>query len=273
MARFGWEGVYDGENIIGLRMNGQSISLEPGGQFELSGAPVETLHMTCAELNTHLYQVKTIAGEIGVGFLGLGFDPKWDLKDVPVMPKSRYDIMMNYMPKRGSLGLDMMFRSCTVQTNLDFSDEQDMIDKMRIAVALQPVATAIFANSPFRNGKPSGFLSWRMNVWQDTDADRCGNMPFVFDDDFGYKKYVDYCLDVPMYFVNRDKKYIDLTQNRQTFRDFMEGRLVDFPGQPRLPDWDFHLTTLFPEVSPPLPYTYTYTYTIVLPPFTDPRSC
>ncbi|CAG9466397.1 unnamed protein product [Pedinophyceae sp. YPF-701] len=247
--RFGWTPVMDNGNIIGLQMDGQSVSLEPGGQFELSGAPLRNLHMTCGELHNHLYQVKAIAEEMGVGFLGIGFDPKWDIPDVPIMPKGRYNIMMNYMPKVGSLGLDMMFRSCTVQTNLDFDCERDMVEKMRLGVALQPLATAMFANSPFRDGKPSGYLSWRMQVWQDTDDDRCGNLPFVFDPDFGYKKYLDYCIDVPMYFVNRDRKYIDLTGHRQTFRDFLEGKLIDLPGErPSMADFELHLTTIFPEV-------------------------
>ncbi|XP_020539645.1 glutamate--cysteine ligase, chloroplastic [Jatropha curcas] len=245
--RFDWEKVMEGDYIIGLKQGKQSISLEPGGQFELSGAPLETLHQTCAEVNSHLYQVKAVAEELGIGFLGIGFQPKWGLKDIPVMPKGRYDIMRNYMPKVGSLGLDMMFRTCTVQVNLDFSSEADMIRKFRAGLALQPIATALFANSPFTEGKPNGYLSMRSQIWTDTDKDRTGMLPFVFDDSFGFEQYVDYALDVPMYFVYRKKKYIDCTG--MTFRDFMAGKLPCIPGElPTLNDWENHLTTIFPEV-------------------------
>ncbi|TQD79096.1 hypothetical protein C1H46_035353 [Malus baccata] len=222
--RFDWEKVMEGDKIIGLKQGKQSISLEPGGQFELSGAPLATLHQTCAEVNSHLYQVKAITEEMGIGFLGIGFQPKWGLKDIPIMPKGRYDIMRNYMPKVGTLGLDMMFRTCTVQVNLDFSSEADMIRKFRAGLALQPIATALFANSPFTEGKPNGFLSMRR-----------------------FEQYVDYALDVPMYFVYRNKKYIDCTG--MTFRDFLVGKLPCIPGElPTLNDWENHLTTIFPEV-------------------------
>ncbi|KAL5551646.1 hypothetical protein UlMin_001822 [Ulmus minor] len=245
--RFDWEKVMEGDYIIGLKLGKQSISLEPGGQFELSGAPLETLHQTCAEVNSHLYQVKALAEEMGIGFLGIGFQPKWGLKDIPVMPKGRYDIMRNYMPKVGSLGLDMMFRTCTVQVNLDFSSEADMIRKFRAGLALQPIATALFANSPFTEGKPNGFVSMRSHIWTDTDKDRSGMLPFVFDDSFGFEQYVDYALDVPMYFAYRKKKYIDCTGS--SFRDFLEGKLPCLPGElPTLNDWENHLTTIFPEV-------------------------
>ncbi|KAK4768878.1 hypothetical protein SAY86_027028 [Trapa natans] len=245
--RFDWEKVMEGDNIIGLKQGKQSISLEPGGQFELSGAPLETLHQTCAEVNSHLYQVKAVAEEMGIGFLGIGFQPKWGRKDIPIMPKGRYDIMRNYMPKVGSLGLDMMLRTCTVQVNLDFSSEADMIRKFRAGLALQPIATALFANSPFTEGKPNGYLSMRSHIWSDTDNNRTGMLPFVFDESFGFEQYVDYALDVPMYFVYRNKKYIDCTG--MSFRDFMAGKLLPIPGEfPNLNDWENHLTTIFPEV-------------------------
>ncbi|URE42596.1 gamma-glutamylcysteine synthetase [Musa troglodytarum] len=245
--RFDWDKIMEGDHIIGLKQGKQSISLEPGGQFELSGAPLETLHQTCAEVNSHLYQVKAVAEELGLGFLGIGFQPKWRLNDIPVMPKGRYEIMRNYMPKVGSLGLDMMFRTCTVQVNLDFSSESDMIKKFRAGLALQPIATAIFANSPFTEGKPNGFLSMRSHIWTDTDNNRTGMLPFVFDDSFGFEQYVEYALDVPMYFVYRKKMYIDCTG--MSFRDFMRGKLPSLPGElPTLNDWENHLTTIFPEV-------------------------
>lgn len=245
--RFDWDKIMEGDHIIGLKQGKQSVSLEPGGQFELSGAPLETLHQTCAEVNSHLYQVKAVAEEIGIGFLGIGFQPKWGLKDIPIMPKGRYNIMRNYMPKVGSLGLDMMFRTCTVQVNLDFSSEVDMIKKFRVGLSLQPIATALFANSPFTEGKPNGYLSMRSHIWTDTDNNRAGMLPFVFDDSFGFEQYVDYALDVPMYFVYRNKNYIDCTG--MSFRDFMAGKLPSIPGElPTLNDWENHLTTIFPEV-------------------------
>ncbi|KAK4748607.1 hypothetical protein SAY87_015193 [Trapa incisa] len=245
--RFDWEKVMEGDHIIGLKQGKQRISLEPGGQFELSGAPLETLHQTCAEVNSHLYQVKAVAEEMGIGFLGIGFQPKWRIKDIPMMPKGRYVIMRNYMPKVGSYGLDVMFRTCTVQVNLDFSSEADMIRKFRAGLALQPIATALFANSPFTEGKPNGYLSIRSHMWSDTDNNRTGILPFVFDESFGFEQYVDYALDAPMYFVYRNKKYIDCTG--MSFRDFMAGKLPPIPGEfPNLNDWENHLTTIFPEV-------------------------
>ncbi len=246
LRRFGWAPVHEGENIIALEMNGASISLEPGGQFELSGAPLETVHQTCGEVATHLEQVRAVAGELGLGFIGLGFSPLWKRDEVPVMPKGRYDIMRSYMPKRGKLGLDMMLRTSTVQVNLDFSSEADMVQKMRVALALQPVATALFANSPFTEGKPNGFQSYRAHIWSDTDPDRTGLIPFAFEPGFGFERYVEWALDVPMYFVYRDGKYIDASG--QSFRDFLDGRLPALPGEkPHLGDWSAHLTTLFPE--------------------------
>jgi glutamate--cysteine ligase len=247
LTRFGWQPVMEGDNVIALAMNGASVSLEPGGQFELSGAPLKTLHETCDEVNTHLNQVREVAGDLGVAFLGLGFHPILRRKDAPIMPKQRYNIMRAYMPTRGTLGLDMMLRSCTVQVNLDHGSEADMVKKMRVGLALQPVATALFANSPFTEGKPNGYLSYRSQLWTDTDPDRCGMLPFVFDDGFGFEAYADYALDVPMYFVYRDGNYIDASG--QSFRDFLAGQLPALPGEiPTLKDWDDHLTTIFPEV-------------------------
>ncbi|MBI1238897.1 MAG: glutamate--cysteine ligase [Alphaproteobacteria bacterium] len=246
MRRFGWAPVYEGDTIIGLKDGGAAISLEPGGQFELSGAPLRTVHETCAEVNGHLEQVREVASEIGAGFLGLGYAPTWSAPEVPIMPKGRYRIMMRYMPTVGSHGLDMMFRTCTVQTNLDFSSEADMVKKLRVALALQPIATALFANSPFRQGKPNSFLSYRSQIWTDTDNERAGMLPFVFEDGFGYERYVDYALDVPMYFVYRKGAYIDASG--QSFRDFLDGRLPALPGEkPTLSDWADHMTTIFPE--------------------------
>ena len=247
MQRFGWQPVYEGDNVIALTMAGQSVSLEPGGQFELSGAPLANLHETCAEVHTHLAQVKHVADDLGVAFVGAGFQPKWRREDIHVMPKARYDIMRAYMPKVGNLGLDMMLRSATVQVNLDFRDEADMVKKMRVGLALQPIATALFANSPFTEGKPNGFLSYRSHIWTDTDPDRTGTLPFVFEDGMGFERYVDHALDVPMYFVYRDGVYRDVSG--QSFRDFLAGKLPGLPGeQPTLVDWEAHLTTLFPEV-------------------------
>ena len=247
LQRFGWNPVYEGDNVIALVMDGQSISLEPGGQFELSGAPVANLHQTCAEVHSHLAQVNAVGDELEVGFVGVGFQPKWPRGDIPVMPKGRYDIMRAYMPTKGNLGLDMMLRSATVQVNLDYADEADMVTKMRVGLALQPIATALFANSPFTEGKPNGFMSFRSHIWTDTDPDRCGILPFVFDDDMSFERYVDHALDVPMYFVNRGGTYLDASG--QSFRDFLDGRLPALPGErPTLDDWENHLTTLFPEV-------------------------
>ncbi|XAR70298.1 Glutamate--cysteine ligase [Bertholletia excelsa] len=245
--RFGWEKIMEGNNIVGLKQGKKSITLEAGGQFELSGAPLETLHQTCAEVDSHFYQVKDVAWEMGIGFLGIGFQPKWGLKDMPMMPKARCGIMRNYMPRVGSRGVDVMLRTSTVQVNLDFSSEADMIRKIRAALALQPIATALFANSPFTEGKPNRYLSIRSQFWTDTDNDRTGMLPFVFDDSFGFEKYVDYALGVPMYFIYRNKKYIDCAG--MSFRDFMAGKLPCLPGEfPTLSDWENHLTTIFPEV-------------------------
>jgi glutamate--cysteine ligase len=249
--RFGWEPVHEGENVIALKDPccdlGGSITLEPGGQFELSGAPLKTVHETCAEVNGHLAQVREAGDALGIGMLGLGFSPKWTREETPRMPKGRYGIMTAYMPKVGTLGLDMMYRSCTVQVNLDFADEADMVKKLRVSLALQPVATALFANSPFTEGKPNGFLSFRSHIWTDTDKARTGMLPFAFEDGMGFERYVDYALGVPMYFVKRDGRYVDASG--ASFRDFLDGRLAQLPGEkPTLSDWADHLTTLFPEV-------------------------
>ncbi len=245
--RFGWEPVLENGNPIALTRDGASITLEPGGQFELSGAPLETIHQTCCEVHEHLDQVKAVAEPLGIGMLGMGFQPKWRREEIPWMPKGRYRIMRAYMPKKGRLGLDMMLRTCTIQVNLDFASEADMVKKFRVGLAWQPVATALFANSPFTDGRPNGFLSYRSHVWTDTDPDRCGILPFVFEDGMGFERYVEYVLDVPMYFVYRDGKYIDASG--QSFRDFLAGRLPALPGErPTTTDWADHLTTLFPEV-------------------------
>ena len=248
MTRFGWQRVEENGRVIALKdATGCNISLEPGGQLELSGAPVRTLHETCREVNQHLAQVKQVAEPLGVGMLGMGFTPDWRRDEMPWMPKQRYDVMGNYMPKVGNLGLDMMLRTCTVQVNLDFDSEADMVKKMRVGLALQPVATALFANSPFTEGKPNGFLSYRSHIWTDTDPDRCGMLPFVFEDGFGFERYVDYVLDVPMYFVYRDGAFHDVAG--KSFRDFLAGKLEGFEGEiPYMSDWSDHLTTLFPEV-------------------------
>src|SRR6478735_890461 len=245
----GWEPIMEGDNIIGLAdvTGGGAISLEPGGQFELSGAPVDNVHQTASELFAHLAQVREVAGPLGIGFLGLGMTPNWTRADIPMMPKGRYKIMTAYMPKVGKYGLDMMYRTCTVQTNHDFSSEADMVRKMRVALALQPVATALFANSPFTEGKPNGFVSFRSEIWRDTDNQRAGMLPFVFEDGMGFERYVDYALDVPMYFIYRDGKYVDALG--MSFRDFLDGRLPALPGEkPTLSDWADHLTTIYPEV-------------------------
>ena len=248
LQRFDWQAVYENDNIIALEgENKGSISLEPGGQFELSGAPLKTLHQTCAEVHNHLAEVREIGQELGIGMLGLGFDPLWKRKEVPWMPKGRYGIMRDYMPKKGKLGLDMMLRSTTVQVNLDFSSEADMVKKFRVALALQPVATALFAGSPFLEGKPSGYKSYRAQLWQDTDPDRTGPAHFVFDEGMSFESYVDYALDVPMYFLYREGTYLDVSG--QSFRDFMAGKLRGFEGQlPIINDFNNHLSTIFTDV-------------------------
>jgi glutamate--cysteine ligase len=244
--QFSWAPVEEGGYLIGLTKDGANVSLEPGGALELSGAPLETIHETCDEVNLHLREVKEIADKIGVGFIGLGAAPIWKNEDVGLMPKGRYQLMDAYMGKVGTMGRTMMRRTCTVQVNLDFASEADMVQKFRVALALQPVATALFANSPFFEGKVNGHKSWRARVWRDLDDDRTGMLPFVFEDGMGFQRYVDYALDVPMYFVYRDGKYINALG--QSFRDFLKGQLPALPGEmPMLSDWADHLTTIFPE--------------------------
>jgi glutamate--cysteine ligase len=245
--KYGWERIYEGENVIALKQGMASITLEPGGQFELSGAPLEHLHQTCAETGSHLSQLRDVCGPMGIAFLGVGFSPIWSLEQTPIMPKGRYKIMRDYMGKVGRLGRQMMFRSCTVQTNLDFASEADMVKKFRVGLALQPIATALFAASPFAEGRTNGFLSYRGHIWTDTDPDRTGMLPWVFEDGMGFERYARYALDVPMYFVYRGGKYIDCSG--QSFRAFMDGKLPALPGErPNAKDWEDHLTTIFPEV-------------------------
>ncbi|MGD8326213.1 MAG: glutamate--cysteine ligase [Sphingomonadales bacterium] len=247
LTQFGWQPVEEGGHVIALTSEGASVSLEPGGQLELSGAPLEDVHQTCREVGTHLEQIKHVSDVNEVGFLGMGFTPLATRADMPMMPKARYEIMKRYMPTKGNLGLDMMFRTCTIQVNLDFSSEADMVKKFRVGLALQPVATALFANSPFSEGKPNGYLSYRSHIWTDADPDRTGMLGFVFDEGMSFERYVDYALDVPMYFVYRDGKYIN--RAGYSFRDFMDGKLEGFEGQrPTLADWTDHLSTIFPEV-------------------------
>jgi len=249
---YNWRPEYEGENIIALYRDDCSVTLEPGGQLELSGAPLADIHATCRETNVHLKEVKSVCENFNSAFIGMGFHPIAKKKDIEFMPKGRYKIMREYMPKVGTLGLDMMKRTCTIQANLDFSSEADMIKKFRVSLALQPIATALFANSPFKNGKFkngkfNGFLSYRSHIWTDTDNDRCGTIPFVFDDSMSFERYVDYMLDVPMYFVYRKGHYLDATG--LSFKDFMQGKLSILPGElPTIKDWEDHLTTAFPEV-------------------------
>jgi glutamate--cysteine ligase len=245
----GWDRIEDGGALIGLfdPVEGGAISLEPGGQFELSGAPLDNIHQTAEELDDHLRVAREVANRHGIGFLGLGMSPKWSLEQTPVMPKSRYRIMTEYMPKVGTRGLDMMYRTATVQTNLDFASEADMVRKLRVSIALQPLATALFANSPFTNGRPNGRLSERSEIWRDTDNHRAGMLPFVFEDGMGFERFVDYALRVPMYFVKRGDEYHDVTG--ADFRDLLAGSLPAMPGETAtLSDWANHLSTIFPEV-------------------------
>ncbi len=247
LTEFGWQPVEEGGNVFALSGPDGTVSLEPAGQLELSGAPLENLHQTCAETDRHLKQVKAVGEKLGLGFLGLGMWPDKTRGELPIMPKGRYGIMLRHMPRVGSLGLDMMLRTCTIQVNLDYASEADMAKKFRVGLALQPLATALFANSPFTEGKANGYLSYRSHIWSDTDPARTGMLPFVFEDGFGYERYADYALDVPMYFVYRDGKYIDAAG--LSFRDFLKGELPALPGElPTMDDWSDHLSTAFPEV-------------------------
>lgn len=246
IAQHGWSPVREGDNIIGLHRGLANISLEPGGQFELSGAPLASLHDTRAELETHLAEVNGIAGPLGIRFMGLGAAPEWTHDQMPVMPKGRYRLMTDYMGRVGTHGTQMMYRTSTVQVNLDYGSEADMVKKLRVALALQPVATALFANSPFFDGKPNGHRSWRSRIWRNLDDSRTGMLPFAFEPGMGFQRYVDWVLDVPMYFVYRDGKYINALG--QSFRDFLKGDLPALPGEkPTLSDWADHMTTVFPE--------------------------
>jgi glutamate--cysteine ligase len=251
IKRHGWAPIKENDNVIALKRpegeKGGTISLEPGGQFELSGFPLETVHETAAETDEHLREILNVGEDLAIGFLGVGFSPKWRLDEIPQMPKKRYQVMTRYMPSVGSRGLDMMYRTATVQVNLDFGSEADMVKKLRVSLALQPIATALFASSPFTEGRPNGFQSLRSEIWRDTDRQRTGMLPFAFEDGMGYERYVEYALDVPMYFVYRDGNYIDVAG--ASFRDFMAGRLRGLEGEyPTVDDWSDHLTTLFPEV-------------------------
>lgn len=251
IQQFGWQPILEGDNIIALKRPsgeaGGTVSLEPGGQFELSGDPLATLHEVAAETQQHLTECRAVGGPLGIGFLGVGFSPEWTLDETPRMPKRRYGVMTRYMPMVGKRGLDMMYRTATIQVNLDFASEADMVKKFRVSLALQPIATAIFACSPFTEGKPNGFRSLRSEVWRDTDPNRTGMLPFVFEPGMSFERYADYALDVPMYFVYRNGTYIDAAGS--SFRDFLAGRLAQLPGErPTLDDWSDHLTTLFPEV-------------------------
>ena len=247
LTRFGWQPVEENGQVIAMSGADGSISLEPAGQFELSGAPLENLHQTCAETGRHLAQVKEVGDQLGLGFLGLGMWPDKTRAELPIMPKGRYAIMLRHMPRVGSMGLDMMLRTCTVQVNLDYASEADMVRKFRVGLALQPLATALFANSPFTEGRPNGQLSYRSHIWSDTDPQRTGMLPFVFEDGFGYERYAEYMLDVPMYFVYREGRYIDAAG--LSFRDFLRGELSVLPGEkPTMEDWADHLSTAFPEV-------------------------
>jgi glutamate--cysteine ligase len=244
--RFGWAEMREGGHLIGLSRAGATVSLEPGGQFELSGAPLRSVLETRAELDTHLAEVASVTEDLGVRFMSVGAAPEWSHAQMPVMPKGRYRLMTDYMGRVGTHGTQMMYRTSTVQVNLDFSSEADMVQKMRVALALQPVATALFASSPFFDGKPNGHRSWRSRIWRGLDNARTGMLPFVFDEGFGFEAWVDYALDVPMYFVYRDGAYIDALG--QSFRDFLKGRLPALPGEvPTLSNWADHLTTIFPE--------------------------
>lgn len=248
-AMLGWEPIMEGDHIIGMVdvTGGGAISLEPGGQFELSGAPLPSIHGTCNEIHAHLAQVREIGTPLGIKFLALGMSPVWSRAETPVMPKRRYEIMTAYMQRVGLMGLDMMYRTSTVQVNLDFASEADMVKKLRVSIALQPIATAIFANSPFTNGRPNGFLSMRSEIWRHTDLDRTGMLPEAFEDGMGFERYVDYALDVPLYFVKRGDRYHDVSGS--SFRDLLDGKLAKLPGErATISDWANHLGTLFPEV-------------------------
>jgi glutamate--cysteine ligase len=240
----GWTRLREGEHLVALRKDGASVTLEPGGQLELSGAPLRTIHETCSEFQTHLAMMKRVCEPLGIVWLGLGMHPIHGVPEIPSMPKSRYRIMRSYLPARGSLSLEMMYATATVQANYDFSDEADMVAKMRTALAVSPIVSAIFANSSLSEGKANGFVSRRLHIWQHTDPERTGLLPFVFEPDMGYRRYIEWALDVPMFFFVREGSYHPA--GGMTFRRFLrEGW-----GEQRatFADFDRHLTTLFPEV-------------------------
>jgi glutamate--cysteine ligase len=240
----GWGRITEGPNVIALEKDGASITLEPGGQFELSGAPLRTIHETCDEFHRHLDLMKRVSEPLGIVWLGLGMHPIHGVDRIPRMPKERYAIMQSYLPKRGALALDMMFTTATVQANYDFADEADMVAKMRAAMGLTPIVSAMFANSSLSGGKANGFVSRRLHVWQQVDPDRCGLLPLVFEPDFGYRRYVEWALDVPMFFVVRDGEHRPAKGMR--FRTFL--REGGAGTRATLSDFDRHLTTLFPDV-------------------------
>ncbi|HBX87346.1 MAG TPA: glutamate--cysteine ligase [Marinilabiliaceae bacterium] len=242
-AENGWLPIIEKGNIIALQKDGASITIEPAGQFELSGSKLETVHETYKETIEYTQKLEEMAAGMGFVRLPIGFDPFWRREDLDWMPKERYSYMRAWMPGKGNLGLDMMSRTSSIQVNLDFSSEADMVRKMQVAQAFQPVITALFANSPFTERQPNGYLSYRSHVWDDTDPDRCGFLPFIFDDDFGFERYTQYLLDVPLYFIFRDGVYYPA--DGMTFRDFMKGK---HHFQPRMADWETHVTTVFPDV-------------------------
>ena len=247
LVRFGWVEVSEGGNIIALRKDNQSITLEPGGQLELSGAPLENIHQTCSEVNEHLKQVKIIGNELNIGFLGVGARLEGKLASDLWMPKPRYKIMKDYMPLGGNLGLGMMADTCTVQTNLDYSSEEDMSRKLKTSFILQPIVTALFASSPIEKMKPSKYITRRAAIWFDVDKDRCGTPKFIFDEDLSFESWVDYALKVPMYFIKRNGQYINCAG--ASFEKFMLGQLEQLPNEkPTILDWEDHLSTIFTEI-------------------------
>jgi glutamate--cysteine ligase len=253
MLATGGAPIMDGEALIGLKQQlllgkTAAISLEPGGQLELSGGLLDSIHETRVELETHLAQVRSVGEPLGLGYLPIGFHPLATRADIPWMPKGRYAIMRRYMPRVGSLGLDMMTRTCTVQVNLDYADETDMVRKLRTSLLLQPLATAMLANSPFTEGRPNGFLTYRAQIWTDTDRDRSGMPAVFFEPGFGFERYAAWLVSaVPMYFVTRGGHYIDVAG--RSFADFMAGKLPETAGlTPTMGDFDDHMTTVFTDV-------------------------
>lgn len=242
--RYGWTPRSEGDHVIALQGERATITLEPGAQVELSGEPCESIHCAHAELTEHVSQIVSVGEEIGIAFLGLGMQPLSPVEDIEWVPKARYGIMGPYMQKVGTLGHRMMKQTATVQTNIDFSDERDAMEKMRVTMGLSPILTAMFANSPICDGRLNGYMSFRQHVWTDTDRDRCGLLPFVFSRDAGFEDYADWALGVPMYFIRRDDRFVDLSG--LPFREFLKKGAAGHHAT--LADWQLHLTTLFPEV-------------------------